>query len=121
MFHYTYMGKDVCKIIVFSPLYIYFRKIWRLPSDSSLKMHKYVFYICHQIISYLFSSFLNKKTIHSISVCVNNAISPNKFYAAPPLDIGTIPRTSSQADIISDVYEPSQVPSHPSIANSSPE
>ena len=56
-----------------------------------------------------------------MSVCGNDTISPNEWDATPPQDIDTNPRTHSQADSISDVYEPSQGPSHPSNDNLSPE
>ena len=56
-----------------------------------------------------------------MSVCGNDAIPPNECDATPPPDIDTIPRTPAQADSISDVSEPWQVPSSPSNANFSPE
>ena len=56
-----------------------------------------------------------------MSVCGNDAISPNECDSTPPPDIYTIPRTPAQADIISDVSEPSQGSSHPSSAKLLPE
>ena len=54
-------------------------------------------------------------------VSVNDTISPNECGATPPLDIVTIPRTTSQADSTSDMYEPLQGPSHSFNSNFSPE
>ena len=57
------------------------------------------------------------QTSHAMSVCGNDVISPNECGATPPLDIDTIPHNRSQYDSITDVYEPSKVPSHTSNAN----
>ena len=53
-------------------------------------------------------------------VCRNDAISPNECYAPPPLYIDIIPHPYIKYDSISDVSDPSQVPSHTSNENSSP-
>ena len=56
-----------------------------------------------------------------MSVCGNDAISPNKCDATPPPDIYTNPRTPALVDSVSNVSEPSKVPPHPLNANSSAE
>ena len=114
---HIYMGKDLRKKSKFSPLYIYFRNIWTLPSYSLLKMHKYMFLIAHQIISFFICSFQNTQTSHGMSVFGNDVISSNECDSTTTPDIDTIPLTPVYSDSISDVSVPSHVPSHPSNAN----
>ena len=54
-------------------------------------------------------------------VCSNNKISPNECATNSPQDIYTITCTPEQAGSISDVSEPSKIPSYPYNAKISPE
>ena len=54
-------------------------------------------------------------------VCGNEKISPHECDSNPPPYIDTKPTIPTQAYSISDVYEPSKVPSNPSNSNFSPE